>query len=143
MVVTRLNITGMTCVRCSNRVKTALEGVRGVRAAQVDWQRGFALVRHADDMPVGTLEEAVAGASESTPHRYSARLAQDDTTSDRAAWVVAATAFLLCAPCLLALVAVAGGAGAAAARLAGLSLGIVAGAAVLVAFIAWRLRNRT
>jgi len=37
-VVTRLEITGMTCGRCGSRVKAALHGVRGVIDTQVDWR---------------------------------------------------------------------------------------------------------
>ena len=50
MARTTLNVTGMTCNHCVHAVKTALEGVDGVRSARVDLDAGTALVDYDDSV---------------------------------------------------------------------------------------------
>ena len=63
----KLNVTGMTCPHCVNKVKKALEAVSGVAQAEVTLEPGEALVTGAADAAV--LVEAVKTAG------YSAELA--------------------------------------------------------------------
>lgn len=55
--MTRLNITGMTCGHCQTAVKNALEGVDGVKKADVDLNSGVATVQ--GDADVKALVSAV------------------------------------------------------------------------------------
>ena len=55
--MTRLNITGMTCGHCQTAVKNALEGVDGVKKADVDLNSGVATVQ--GDADVSALVSAV------------------------------------------------------------------------------------
>ena len=55
--MTRLNITGMTCGHCQTAVKNALEGVDGVKKAEVDLNSGVATVQ--GDADVKALVSAV------------------------------------------------------------------------------------
>jgi copper chaperone len=48
--VTELNIEGMTCDHCQKAVKSALEGVDGVTAAEVDLETGRARVEGGADV---------------------------------------------------------------------------------------------
>ncbi len=50
MARTKLNVTGMTCNHCTHAVKTALEGVAGVRSARVDLDAGTAIVDYDDSV---------------------------------------------------------------------------------------------
>jgi len=42
-------IEGMSCNKCSNRVKRALESTEGVRSAEVDFSSGEALVYYQEE----------------------------------------------------------------------------------------------
>jgi copper chaperone len=55
--MTELSVQGMTCNHCVMAVKKALEGVAGVRAAEVDLTLGRARVEGAADL--GALIAAV------------------------------------------------------------------------------------
>ena len=48
MATTTLNIQGMTCNHCVMRVAKALKGTAGVQDAQVDLQKGQAVVTYDD-----------------------------------------------------------------------------------------------
>lgn len=48
MATTTLKIQGMTCNHCSMRVAKALKGIEGVQDAQVDLQKGQAVVTYDD-----------------------------------------------------------------------------------------------
>ena len=41
-----LDVGGMTCDGCSNRVKTALESIQGVDSANVSHESGVAIIEH-------------------------------------------------------------------------------------------------
>lgn len=58
MTTIELNVTGMTCGHCQKSVKQALQDVPGVTDAQVDLQRGRAVVQGTPD--AGQLIAAVA-----------------------------------------------------------------------------------
>lgn len=61
------DITGMHCEKCVARVKKAIEGIEGVRAAKVTLEPGSALVKMdkpvADDVIIGAVEAEGFGAS--------------------------------------------------------------------------------
>lgn len=50
MARTKLTVTGMTCNHCVHAVKSALEGLDGVRSARVDLDAGTAVVDYDDGM---------------------------------------------------------------------------------------------
>lgn len=56
-MVTELQIEGMTCDHCQHAVKSALEGVNGVRTAEVNLSTGRAKVE--GDADTATLLAAV------------------------------------------------------------------------------------
>lgn len=59
----KLNVTGMTCNHCTHAVKTALEGVDGVRSARVDLDSGTAIVDYDDGVAeLRAMGDAVANA---------------------------------------------------------------------------------
>lgn len=63
MARTKLNVTGMTCDHCTHTVKSALEGVNGVRSARVDLDAGIAIVDYDDNVTQpGEMDAAVADA---------------------------------------------------------------------------------
>ena len=49
MATAKLNVTGMHCGHCQDKVTKALQGVTGVYSAIVDWQDGEAEVDFNDD----------------------------------------------------------------------------------------------
>lgn len=60
---TNLKIDGMTCGACETKVTKALEDLDGVESVQVDYASGSAnLVYDKDQIPMGKIEAAVAGA---------------------------------------------------------------------------------
>ncbi len=65
-----LDIAGMTCASCVNRVEKALRKVDGVLDASVNLATESARVRVAGDIPVGALIKAVDDAGyQATPHK--------------------------------------------------------------------------
>ncbi len=46
-VVVILNVKGMTCASCENKVKTALMNCESVKACEVNWKNGRAMVKVA------------------------------------------------------------------------------------------------
>ena len=73
--ITELAITGMTCDSCAAHVRQALEGVPGVREAQVSYPDATARVVLEREVPVQQLTEAVVGSG------YGAQLQSEGTTS--------------------------------------------------------------
>jgi P-type Cu+ transporter len=73
MVTSILKIQGMTCQGCARKVREALQGVQGVRSAEINLGNGRAVVRTAGDFPpdVSVLIQAVKakgfGASVADP----------------------------------------------------------------------------
>ena len=61
------DVTGMHCEKCVARVKSAIEGIEGVRAAKVTLEPGSALVKMdaeiADDVIIAAVEAEGFGAS--------------------------------------------------------------------------------
>ncbi len=102
----QLQITGMTCASCVNRVEKALLKVPGVESAAVNLATERATVRAAAGVPASALVDAVGKAG------YEARLAEAEGGAPAAAprlpewWPVAVGAVLtlpLVAPMLLSL----------------------------------------
>ncbi|MBI4482785.1 MAG: heavy-metal-associated domain-containing protein [Acidobacteria bacterium] len=56
---TCLNVKGMTCGHCVDRVKTALEKVEGVKTADVQLKEGHADVRTIKQVKFESLAKAV------------------------------------------------------------------------------------
>lgn len=73
--IAALAVSGMGCVNCGTRVRNSLLALNGVVSADVDWQRGLALV---DYVPAQTtldaLVNAVAAAGNDGRHDYRARV---------------------------------------------------------------------
>ncbi len=70
-----MRVQGMGCVNCAARVHNALLTLDGVISADVDWERGLALV---DYLPTKTdidaLARAVMGAGDDGRHSYRAHV---------------------------------------------------------------------
>ena len=76
----RLEVGGMTCDGCSNRVKKALEDLPGVITAAVSHQDGSAEVRHE-----GSNSEVLSDAVRSAGYTVGGR-GEDFNWGDRAVW---------------------------------------------------------
>ena len=88
----RLSVDGMTCGHCVGTVQKALEGVGGVRRAEVDLASGVARVDADADLPLAALVAAVEavgfGAAAASPERATTTLAVRGMTCARCeAWV--------------------------------------------------------
>jgi copper ion binding protein len=59
---TVLKIDGMTCEHCVAHVKKALEGVEGVKSADVNLKKKSAAVNHGDGVSLDALKAAVTEA---------------------------------------------------------------------------------
>ncbi|MDR1024818.1 MAG: cation transporter [Treponema sp.] len=59
---TKLKIDGMSCEHCVKAVKTALEGISGVKSASVNLKAKTADVDHADSVTLAALKAAVEEA---------------------------------------------------------------------------------
>jgi copper chaperone CopZ len=57
--IAAIQIEGMDCVYCAERVQQALTALEGVVSAAVDWQQGLAIV---DYVPTKTTVDALFGA---------------------------------------------------------------------------------
>ncbi len=55
-----LEVTGMMCEHCENRVRTALEALPQVQSAQVSWEQGKAVIQVAGKISDRALKKAVA-----------------------------------------------------------------------------------
>ncbi len=70
-----LTVQGMGCVNCATRVRNSLLVLDGVVSADVDWERGLALVDYVPARTnVDTLLHAVATAGNDGHHNYSAQV---------------------------------------------------------------------
>ncbi|MDE3088796.1 MAG: heavy-metal-associated domain-containing protein [Chloroflexota bacterium] len=70
-----LTVQGMGCVNCATRVRNSLLALVGVVSADVDWERGLALVDYVPAKTnVDTILQAVAGAGNDGHHSYSAQV---------------------------------------------------------------------
>jgi mercuric reductase len=58
----RLNITGMTCPSCADRLEQALRAIPGVLSATVSYERRVAELEAPAEVPVSQLTEVVAAA---------------------------------------------------------------------------------
>lgn len=71
-----LQVWGMGCANCAMRVRNSLISQRGVLAAEVDHQKGLALVQHNPDLaPLSSLLTAVEAAGNDGRHNYRAAIA--------------------------------------------------------------------
>ena len=69
-----LTVQGMGCVNCATRVRNSLLALDGVVSADVDWERGLALVDYVPAKTnVDTLLHAVAAAGNDGHHNYYAQ----------------------------------------------------------------------
>ena len=69
-----LAVSGMGCVNCGMRVRNSLLALDGVVSADVDWERGLALVDYVPAKTnVDTLLHAVAAAGNDGHHNYYAQ----------------------------------------------------------------------
>ena len=70
-----LSVQGMGCINCATRVRNSLLALDGVVSADVDWERGLALV---DYVPAKTSVDAVllavAAAGNAGHHNYHAQV---------------------------------------------------------------------
>jgi copper chaperone CopZ len=70
-----LTIQGMGCVNCATRVRNSLLALNGVVSADVDWERGLALVDYVPAKTnVDTILQAVAAAGNDGHHNYYAQV---------------------------------------------------------------------
>lgn len=60
--VTRLKVSGLNCASCVGRAETALRGLAGVTDAHVNLASETAEIRHAADLPLGSLTGALSQA---------------------------------------------------------------------------------
>ena len=73
--IAALAVSGMGCVNCGTRVRNSLLALDGVVSADVDWERGLALVDYVPAMTnVDTLLHAVATAGNDGYHTYHAQV---------------------------------------------------------------------
>lgn len=59
---TTLQVSGMTCKNCVNRVTRALEQTEGVQNVEVDQRAGLARIRHAPELLAAQLAARVTAA---------------------------------------------------------------------------------
>ena len=59
---TVLQIEGMSCAHCVQHVKTALEGIAGVKSADVNLKEKSASVEHSDAVTLAAMKAAVEEA---------------------------------------------------------------------------------
>ena len=76
-----LNVSGMTCDRCADHVREALEKLPGVQSVEVSYPQGTASVAVDPETPASALTFAV------TRLGYQARLANSGPTSPAGASV--------------------------------------------------------
>ena len=73
--IAALKVEGMGCVNCAARVHNALLALDGVVSADVDWERGLAIVDYVPAKTNGdALVRAIAGASDDGRHIYRAEI---------------------------------------------------------------------
>lgn len=57
-----ITVEGMACEHCVNAVKTALEGLDGVKSAKVDLKKKTAVVKLSDDVSNEVISKAIENA---------------------------------------------------------------------------------
>ena len=73
--IAALAVSGMGCVNCGTRIRNSLLALDGVVSADVDWERGLALVDYVPTRTtVDTLVRAVAAAGGDGYHSYQAQV---------------------------------------------------------------------
>ena len=53
-----IQISGMTCINCQNRIEKRLNKIDGI-SAKVDWQKGIARIRMDREVPDNTIRMAI------------------------------------------------------------------------------------
>ncbi|HJM24381.1 MAG TPA: DUF4396 domain-containing protein [Candidatus Thalassarchaeaceae archaeon] len=76
----RLDVGGMTCEGCSNRVRNVLEGVKGVSSADVNHLDGVAMIDHE-----GVSKDLLSGAIRSIGYSVDGQ-SEEFHWSDRSVW---------------------------------------------------------
>lgn len=60
---TKIQVTGMSCMHCSNTVKEAIEAVPGVESATIDLSSGWAEIAHSGEEGIDEkIREAIINA---------------------------------------------------------------------------------
>jgi copper chaperone CopZ len=73
--IMRLSVQGMGCISCATRVRNRLLAMDGVVSADVDWERGLALVDYVPaKTSVDALVLAVTAAVNDGHHSYQAKV---------------------------------------------------------------------
>ncbi len=76
----RLDVGGMTCEGCSNRVRNVLEGIKGVSSADVNHLDGVAMIDHE-----GVSKDLLSGAIRSIGYSVDGQ-SEEFHWSDRSVW---------------------------------------------------------
>lgn len=71
---TLMEVGGMGCTNCAQRVRNSLLALQEVIAVDVYLEEGMAVVYHEPGLGVSTLEEAVFRAGNDGHHPYRARV---------------------------------------------------------------------
>lgn len=73
--IAALAVSGMGCVNCGTRVRNSLLALNGVVSADVDWERGLALVDYVPaQTTIDALVNAVVAAGNDGRHNYHAHV---------------------------------------------------------------------
>ena len=76
--VIKLNIDGMCCADCGDKIEKNIKGVKGVSAVDVDFKTAVAVITVSDDVKSDELISAV----KKTDEKYSAKLFAEAVKSD-------------------------------------------------------------
>ena len=55
----KLNVTGMACTGCENRVKNALSTIDGIENVEASFENCFVKVTLSKDVDLATIKEAI------------------------------------------------------------------------------------
>ncbi len=55
----KLNVNGMVCNGCENRVKNALSNIEGIQEVIADYKSGTVTIKANDNIDVNTIKEKI------------------------------------------------------------------------------------